>query len=131
MGSLMRRLEKGQNYWVCELPVIDKPFIYPQLRELTDIALDQQEMISGNNYECTYVFDDIHIYSYIQTDMKCYMANIGKFIVTKESAKMQMVIRNHINPNLYEGKIIDKALDIKSIKAYISDVDENQPQLLI
>ncbi len=131
MGILVRRLEKGVNYWVAELPSNETPFLYPELRELTEISFDQQEVLAGNNYECTYEFGDIHILSYMEPEMKCYMVYIGRFIVTKESAKMQMVIRNNVNPDLHEGKILDKNLDILAIKTYISQVDENHPELLI
>jgi len=116
----MRRLEKGNNYWICELPVKGKAFLQPQLRELTDIIIDKEELVSGNNYEYTYVFDGILIYSYLNPEMKCYMSSIGNFIVTETSAKMQMVIRNHVNSELYDGKVIDEKLDVKSIKAYIN-----------
>lgn len=131
MGILMERLEKGQNYWVAELPTYDTPFQYPQLLKLTDISFDYSRIADGTNYECTYEFGDIHIPVTFNNEMKCYMAYIGNFLVFKESSKLHEVIRNHVNPELYKNKKIDESLDINSIKAYIMEVDKNYPERLI
>jgi len=131
MGILTRRLEKGVTYWVCELPTNDTPFLYPELRTLTDITHDHSRALRGDNYNCTYEFDSVHIPTFLNPEVKFHMEMIGRFIVTKESAKMQMIIRNNVNVDLYENKKIDKELNIKSINEYITDVDENHPELLI
>ena len=131
MGILLKRLEKGNNYWVSQLPTKDTPFIYPELRTLTDIIFDQSRYLDGRNYECTYVFDDIQIPIYMNSEVKCYMVSIGMYIITETSSKMQMVIKNHVNEKLYDGKKIDENLDIVSIKHYISDIEENHPEMLL
>ncbi len=131
MGILMKRLEKGKTYWVCELPTLTTPFLQPQLMTLTDVIYDKSKWGQGRNYEHTYKFGELEIPTFMDNVLKCYMVSIDNFIITEESAKMQMVIRNNINATLYKDKKINKNLNIKAIKAYISEVDTNQPQLLI
>lgn len=131
MGILMKRLVVGQNYWVCKLPKSDDNFIEPKLLELTDITAVLGFADTGRNYECTYIFGDIRIPTYMDIEVKSYAVSIDDFIVTNESAKMQMVIRNHVNPDMYKDKKIDLDLDVATINTYISDVDINHPELLI
>jgi len=72
MGILMKRLEVGQNYWVCKLPKSDDNFIKPILLELTDISAVLGFADTGRNYECTYIFGDIRIPAYMDIEVKSY-----------------------------------------------------------
>jgi len=131
MGILTDKLDIGKSYWVCELPTLTSVFLYPELRKLTDIYIDKSKLNEGRNYDCTFRFGDIDIPSFLNPDTKFYLAEIDNFLITNESSKMQRVIRNHINSNLYDGKKIDTNLDIKAINEYILDIDNNRPELLI
>ena len=127
----MKQLDKGKSYWVCELPTSTTNFLKPKLMILTDIIFDPTILIQGRNYDRTYKFGELEIPAFMDNELKCYMATIDNFIITSESAKIQMIIKNSINESMYPNGIIDEKLDIEMIKAYITEVNTNQPQLLI